>query len=956
MLAVALAVVAVATNEPEVVDVLVVPPLVAAAAGSARRTGFVALVSIGLAAFVAALRGGEMDSDQYVFPVLTVILSGGVSVALARLRTQREADSSRLAIQYEVARALSEADTLEEAAPRVLEAIGRPFGWALGGLWEVRPPRVLRCVRSWYAPDVDPAGFEKLSRQFVLRPGIGLPGRVWESGEPAYVLEVGGDQDFQRAALAAQAGLHGTVAFPIRRRGETVGVIEFFARSVREPDADLLEMMAALGSQIGEFIEGFHAGEALKASEARKGAMLESALDAVVTMDHEGHIVEFNPAAERIFGRTEEQVVGRLLADTIIPPELRERHRLGLQRYLETGRATVLGHRMEVSALRADGTQFPAELAISRISGHEPAMFTGYIRDITDRLQGEAERERLLELESLTRMDATRARDQLEAILRGVADGVTAQSPTGALVFANDAAVSQMGFASVEELLSAAPEELLSGFELLDEDGEAFPPERLPGRRALAGEAATEVVRFRVRDTGEEQWSVVKSTPIRDEHGNVTLAINVIEDVTESKRSEQAQAFLAEASAILARSLDFDATVQQVAELAVPAIADYCVVDVVGAGGRLERAALAHAAPEQVALVEELTAYDQPDEIDAGGPRVVRTGVAELLPEIPSALLEQAAQDERHLELMRELDMRSAIAAPMVARGRTVGTVSFVVTGNRRRYGAADLALAEELGRRTGIAVDNARLYRERSHIAKTLQASLLPSALPDLPGFTTAARFRPTGEGTDVGGDFYDLFQSADDRWTVAIGDVCGKGPDAAAVTALARYTLRAAAMREDTPSHTLGTLNEAMLRQRADMRFCTVAYGVLDRSIGNGARLRLGRAGHPPPLLLRADGRVEELGSAGTLLGVVADPELSDDAADIHPGDTVVFYTDGVTEAHGPYGNFGPPELARLLADSAGMSADEIAGRVEQAAVSTGTGEPRDDIAVVVVQACRP
>ena len=211
-------------------------------------------------------------------------------------------------------------------------------------------------------------------------------------------------------------------------------------------------------------------------------------------------------------------------------------------------------------------------------------------------------------------------------------------------------------------------------------------------------------------------------------------------------------------------------------------------------------------------------------------------------------------EDERHLELVLELGMRSAMTVPMTARGDTVGAMTFVTGPSGRRFDQRDLELAEELARRCATAVENARLYGERAYIARTLQESLLPSELPEIPGIETAARFRPTGEGNEMGGDFYDLFQRRR-GWTVVIGDVCGKGPDAAAVTALARYTLRAAAMRERLPSRGLHVLNEALLRQRADRRFCTVAYAYLESTEG-GVRLGFASGGHPLPLLVRPDG----------------------------------------------------------------------------------------------------
>jgi serine phosphatase RsbU (regulator of sigma subunit) len=182
-------------------------------------------------------------------------------------------------------------------------------------------------------------------------------------------------------------------------------------------------------------------------------------------------------------------------------------------------------------------------------------------------------------------------------------------------------------------------------------------------------------------------------------------------------------------------------------------------------------------------------------------------------------------------------------------------------------------------------------------------------------------------------------------------VGDVCGKGPDAAAVTALARYTLRAAAMQERLPSNSLRVLNEALLRQRSDRRFCTVAYAYLE-SGSEGARVGVSVGGHPLPLLLRQGGDVEALGTYGTLLGVVPDPDLEDRGASLEPGDALVFYTDGVTEARGDRGILGDDRLAEVLASCAGLPADAIASKVEAAALEMQDGRPRDDIAVVVLR----
>jgi serine phosphatase RsbU (regulator of sigma subunit) len=182
-------------------------------------------------------------------------------------------------------------------------------------------------------------------------------------------------------------------------------------------------------------------------------------------------------------------------------------------------------------------------------------------------------------------------------------------------------------------------------------------------------------------------------------------------------------------------------------------------------------------------------------------------------------------------------------------------------------------------------------------------------------------------------------------------MGDVCGKGPDAAAVTALARYTLRAAAMSQRAPSRCLGMLNEALLRQRDDRRFCTVAYAYLEL-VDGGAEVGFSSGGHPLPLLLRTDGTVEPIGAPGTLLGVVPDPQLDDRAVSLGPGDALVFYTDGVVEGRIGEELLDEAGLTALVASCAGQGADAIAARVEEAALRSQGGHPRDDIAVLVLR----
>jgi PAS domain S-box-containing protein len=292
-----------------------------------------------------------------------------------------------------VARSLAQTAEPRDALAGALRAIGESLDWRLGAVWEPAAdrPEALACVETWHAAGTEAEEFEAATRAITLAAGEGLPGRVWQSGEPAWIADVSTDGNFPRAAAAGRAGLHAAFCFPILSARGVLGVIEFFTGEPRELDSELLGTMSALGDQIGQAVERRRDTEALRAKEARHRAMLDAALDCVVTMDHEGCVVDFNPAAERTFGHAAEDAVGQDMAELIIPPELRDRHRQGLARYLATEDAVVLDHRLEITGLRADGTTFPVELTITRIDVPGPPTFTGYIRDITDRKAAEAE-------------------------------------------------------------------------------------------------------------------------------------------------------------------------------------------------------------------------------------------------------------------------------------------------------------------------------------------------------------------------------------------------------------------------------------------------------------------------------------------------------------------------------------------------------------------------------------
>jgi serine phosphatase RsbU (regulator of sigma subunit) len=394
--------------------------------------------------------------------------------------------------------------------------------------------------------------------------------------------------------------------------------------------------------------------------------------------------------------------------------------------------------------------------------------------------------------------------------------------------------------------------------------------------------------------------------------------------------------------------------VESVARLCVRDLAETCVV-VLGTNPRAVRRVIAAGRDEERerALVELQLRYPMDDDPDHPILETLRTGRSYVLEHIPDDRLAAAASDERELELLRALRVGAAINVPLRARGAVCGVLALGFRSLEHEDLAFLLAVLEDLGRRAALALDTARLYEERDTVARTLQRSLLPPALPDIDGMDVAARYLAAGRGNEVGGDFYDCFATGRGEWAVVIGDVCGKGAEAAAVTALARYTIRASVLHDRRPAAILRELNEAILRHGGDFRFCTALYLSVTPCVDGGADVRLAVGGHPLPLLVRADGTVTPVGRTGTLLGVLAEPVLHESPAHLERGDALVLYTDGVIEASPLDDAFGPERLAAFLRGCAGRSAEEIATGVERRTLEVQRGRLRDDVAIVVLRA---
>jgi serine phosphatase RsbU (regulator of sigma subunit) len=419
-------------------------------------------------------------------------------------------------------------------------------------------------------------------------------------------------------------------------------------------------------------------------------------------------------------------------------------------------------------------------------------------------------------------------------------------------------------------------------------------------------------------------------------------------------RETAASELLAEAGALMEDALDQKQRAGHLVTLAVPALGDVAMVDMVTPDGLIERFA-AQSAGSPVAEMFAKLRQDVP--IDPHGPHpvaeVIRTGRTKYLDELSDEEIDRITTMENERQMLRRHRFRSCIVLPLGARGSVLGALTLWIMRPAKAFDETARRTAKRLADRAALALDNARLHEQQSHIASVLQRSLLPRSLPEIRGFESSSRFLAAGEAYEVGGDFYDVFRSGSGSWTAVIGDVCGKGPEAASLTALARYTVRTASSPDSSPSQVLRTLHESIRSERSDFRFCTAALARIQApSDGNGeAHLTVSLGGHPLPIVLRKDGRVETIGEPGTLLGVLPSPTLADVDASLEVGDSLILYTDGVLDVANRDKRGDPNWFKDQIAVAAGKNADEIAERLAQAAIERHGDELRDDIALLVL-----
>jgi PAS domain S-box-containing protein len=546
-------------------------------------------------------------------------------------------------------RALARAGSDEQATHGVLRELAAALDARLAILWLLdNETGVLRVADDWAIGD-EVLDLRRVGRRLTFAPGVGLPGRVLDTLVAASVDDVGADPDFPRADIALEAGLRSVVAAPLLSPDGPLGVLELFGQTPGVLVQRLDDVRRA-GVQLGSYLGRRRIEQRLRASEESSASIVGAALDCIVTMDHRGRVIDFNPAAERTFGYERDETIGELLADLIIPPDLRDAHHRALSEFVLHRRPTILDRRLELTGMRASGSTFPVELTVTRLGTREPPVFVGFLRDITERAAAEEQLARLLEREQAAR-----------------------------------------------------------------------------------------------------------------------------------RRAEEAE----------------------------------------------------HAALE----------------------------------------------------------------------------------------------------------------------VATVLQRSLLPPRLPEIAGLRIGAAYRAGSEGWAVGGDFYDVFKLARGRWGVAIGDVCGKGPGAAALTAMLRYGLRDSAVRENCPSDVLRAVNAELLRS-AEGDFVTAIFATIDVA-GAEPEVCLAVAGHPLPLLRDADGAVVPVGRLGGLLGVFPEAEVHDAGLRLRAGQTLLLYTDGATEAATAEGRLGEAGLARVLAASGATDPQATVDEIDAAILASRLPGAADDLALLAISA---
>jgi len=530
---------------------------------------------------------------------------------------------------------------------------------------------------------------------------------------------------------------------------------------------------------------------------------------------------------------------------------------------------------------------------------------------------------------------------RLAQVVQSTQDAVLSKDLNGIVTSWNPAAVRLYGYSESEAIGSH-----VSFLVPADHKGEEL--EILD--RVRRGERVETYETERIRKDGVRIDVSLTVSPIKNPRHGIVGASVIARDITAEVRRRRAQEFLIAATRGLDASLDFDRTARTIVETAVPELAELCVLDFVRRDGWIGDSVVGAREPAAGRVLESIRRRAP---LDPRGEhpvaQVLRAGRAMVWRDLTSPkVMEEVVQSEEHRRLIEETHYQSAAVAPLVARGTTLGAISFLHASTDMRYDTIDLQLIAELADRAALALDNARLYEERARIAENLQRGLRPPEPPFVPGLDIAAVFDAFGEGMEIGGDLYDILPTEDGCW-IMIGDVTGKGSVAAGVSVALRHSMRGLARQIDQPQELLSQLNQMLLEGSSLNDFATALLLRLHRE-RSGWRLRLAAAGHPPAIHVAAGGPVQ-LGG-GAVLGAWADAPLPVHETVLRPGETLVLATDGWFEAGPPETHVGPEELERLADSFADLELGEMIECLRQDAIARSEGKLRDDLVLLAIR----
>lgn len=860
-----------------------------------------------------------------------------------------EAALKPLEAVHQLMTAVHDADSIEGFYEQVVDAVVTSLGVDRASLLLFDPDKVMR-FKAWRGLS---SGYRRVVEGHT-------PWSPEDTGaRPVLVPDAGADPGLADLVPVIQAEGIAALAFvPLLQSDRIVGKLMLYYDEPHEFTASEVEVAEILAAQVALALERRQVEDELRRRQEQLQVALAAGQMGTWEWDIRQRTVRWSATLEGVHGLAPGEFSGTVEAfRSDIHPDDRPR-------VLEAIRAALNdegpGYETEYRIVRPDGSTrwVLARGQVLRDDRGRPERMLGVCGDTTARHEAEAERARLLEAERAARLDAEAAAARLASLSR------VATSLLGA-VSVDEVAEVLVGTALAEVGAHSGSLCLGYGDELEIVNAAGYPPGVIEHWRRFPLDAdlpASEVVRsgravfICSREERDARYPIFASTPsLVDEalaviplpEGTVSgclvfgfdrprqfsghdeimyflLAARCAAALERARLYEDRElarhrlAFLSESSAALGRSLDYERTLATVAERAVPHLADICAVYLLDEGS---------SAPVPVGQ----GGGELPDLPEAA--RVVRTGKT---------------------RFVQAPGQGAGVAVPMMTRGKTVGALIFVNRPGRDLDDDA-VTLAEELAARAATAIDNARLFRQRTTIAQTLQSSLLPPELPVIPGIDLAARYVAAGAGVEVGGDFYDVFPLDARRFVVVLGDVCGQGVDAATVAALTRHTVRSAAVSVADPAGILAHVNEVLLRtQPADTdepRFCTGVVAVVSPG-DEGVAIEVAAGGHPLPLLRRTDGTVTSVGMPGSILGVFPDAAATTSRLVLRAGEVLVCVTDGVLERRHGDAIFGEAGVVSVLRSATGAGAHALATAVESAALAFGQEEPSDDVAVLVIR----